>query len=112
MDDIDLQRIVEIEYNITIVKGELLNTGLINVTWKLICQSNECYILQQINTDVFNNPFIIDNNMKKLQSKKKKKKKKKRKWKMRNYQKMLVSIIDYYFQRKTELQIKMCINAY
>lgn len=68
MDDIDLQRIVEIEYNITIVKGELLNTGLINVTWKLICQSNECYILQQINTDVFNNPFIIDNNMKKLQN--------------------------------------------
>jgi hypothetical protein len=67
--DINLQRIVEDEYNIaSIMQEEQVSTGLINITWKLLCESNASYILQEINTNVFCDPFIIDRNIKKLQN--------------------------------------------
>jgi len=40
-------------------------TGLINHTWKVIADSNE-FILQQINTHVFTQPNLIDDNFKLL----------------------------------------------
>jgi len=66
MNDSNLKRIIEDEYSISIISDEVLSTGLINATWKLVCLSNQCYVLQEINSDVFTDPNIIDRNISKL----------------------------------------------
>lgn len=44
-----------------------VGNGLINQTWKISHRNRE-YILQKVNTDVFKNPNIIDENLNKLKS--------------------------------------------
>ena len=44
------------------VRIEKISHGLINRTWKIRTE-NQTYILQQINTNVFNNPELIANNL-------------------------------------------------
>jgi Ser/Thr protein kinase RdoA (MazF antagonist) len=49
----------------TAVHIEKMGNGLINSTWKIECA--DCsYILQKVNDQVFRNPFIIENNLKKI----------------------------------------------
>ena len=40
-----------------------INNGLINNTYKIIAPNNLAYILQKINTNVFTNPYAIENNI-------------------------------------------------
>jgi Ser/Thr protein kinase RdoA (MazF antagonist) len=49
----------------TAVHIEKLGNGLINSTWKIECPDGS-YILQKINDKVFRDPFIIENNLKKV----------------------------------------------
>lgn len=44
---------------------EKMGNGLINSTWKIEC-ADRSYILQKVNDQVFSDPFIIENNLKKV----------------------------------------------
>jgi thiamine kinase-like enzyme len=46
-------------------QSQLLSSGLINSTWKLLCNENE-YIVQRINTGVFKRPEQIAKNLERL----------------------------------------------
>ncbi len=53
-----------LQYNIIqSYKATLINIGLINTTYKITTDSNQQYILQKINTNVFTNPIAIDDNI-------------------------------------------------
>ncbi len=45
-----------------------VNDGLINKTLKIILTDNSAYILQYINTNIFNDPFSIANNLKEIRN--------------------------------------------
>ena len=47
------------------VQVEKIGNGLINATWKIIC-TDRSYILQKINDQVFKDPYIIEQNLKKI----------------------------------------------
>ena len=49
----------------TAVHIEKMGNGLINSTWKIEC-ADRSYILQKVNDQVFRNPFIIENNLKRI----------------------------------------------
>lgn len=61
----EIQAIIANFYGINITSGEPITTGLINRTWKILA-SNDAYILQQINNQIFKQPEYIDANLKKI----------------------------------------------
>ena len=57
MSDVNLQSVL-LEYGITGAKITKIGGGLINSTWK-VTDGRAAYILQQINTHVFSDPYLI-----------------------------------------------------
>lgn len=50
-----------------VVTYEPISLGLINSTWRVLADGQPCFLLQQINTDVFKDPHAIDSNIRALQ---------------------------------------------
>lgn len=57
MSDVNLQSVL-LEYGITAARITKIGGGLINSTWK-VTDGETAYILQQINTHVFSDPYLI-----------------------------------------------------
>jgi len=61
LNDLVINKIAQ-HYNLNIIKYEVISSGLINATIKLIT-NNDSFILQKINTTIFNNPQAIHDNI-------------------------------------------------
>ncbi len=54
----DLRSLIKLNWGISPTKVKPINNGLINQTW-LVSSSHSDYILQQVNTTVFQNPLLL-----------------------------------------------------
>jgi Ser/Thr protein kinase RdoA (MazF antagonist) len=66
MTEVNLQSVL-VQYGITAASATKISGGLINSTWK-VTDGEAAYILQQINTHVFSDPYLIAANTQVLQA--------------------------------------------
>jgi aminoglycoside phosphotransferase (APT) family kinase protein len=66
MTEVNLQAVL-LQYGITAASATKISGGLINSTWK-VTDGEAVYILQQINTHVFSDPYLIAANTQALQT--------------------------------------------
>ncbi len=66
MTEVNLQSVLS-QYGISSALTTKISGGLINATWK-VTDSEAAYILQQINTQVFSDPYLIAANTQSLKA--------------------------------------------